>query len=294
MIIKVIDVKNFRSICDERMEFDNLTTILGRNGAGKSSFLHAIDTFYDLKASITEDDFFNRDMDSPIEIRVTYGDLRDDEKEEFRWYVRDDRLIVTKRITKVDGAIVQRYYAAAYQIPEFAEIRAIPGKRDRTQAWNELVATNKLPDLGKRAKKADEVDLLMSECEAKHHELLKPIEREEQFFGPKNVGGGKLDNFTKFVLVPAVCEASDEATGKKGAIYQILDMIVLRRINAREDIQAFKSEFEEKIKEVYSSENLTELPELGDSISKTLEKFAPGSQLNLRWDEVSLPNVPLP
>lgn len=49
MIIKAIDVKNFRSICDGRMEFDNLTTILGRNGAGKSSFLHAIDTFYDLK-----------------------------------------------------------------------------------------------------------------------------------------------------------------------------------------------------------------------------------------------------
>lgn len=294
MIIKAIDVKNFRSICGERTEFDNLTTILGRNGAGKSSFLHAIDTFYDLKASITEDDFFNRDMDSPIEIRVTYGDLRDDEKEEFGRYVRDDRLIVTKRITKVNGAIVQRYYAAAYQIPAFAEIRAMPGKRDRTDAWNELVATNKLPDLGRRAKKADEVDLLMDECEAKHHELLQPIEREEQFFGPKNVGGGKLDNFTKFVLVPAVCEASDEATGKKGAIYQILDMIVLRKINAREDIQAFKSEFEEKIKEVYSSENLTELPELGNSISKTLEKFAPGSQLNLRWDEVSLPNVPLP
>ncbi len=294
MIIKTIEVKNFRSIRDEHIDFDNLTAILGRNGAGKSSFLHAIDTFYDLKASVTEDDFFNRDMGSSIEIRVTYGNLRDDEKEEFGAYIRDDTLIVTKRITEVNGAIVQRYYAAAYQIPAFAEIRAMPGKRNRTNAWNELVATNKLPDLGRRAKKADEVDLLMAECEAKHPELMKPIEREEQFIGPKNIGGGKLDNFTKFVLVPAVREASDEATGKKGAIYQILDMIVLRKINAREDIQQFKIDFEERIKEVYSSENLTELPELGVSITKTLEKFAPGSQLKLRWDEVSLPNVPPP
>ena len=293
MIIKAIDVKNFRSICDGRMEFDNLTTILGRNGAGKSSFLHAIDTFYDLTATITEEDFYNR-TDSPIEIRVTYGDLRDDEKEEFGTYIRDDTLIVTKRITNVNGAIVQRYYAAALQIPKFAEIRAKSGKTERSSAWNELVDSGELVDLGGRARSADVAEQLMLSYEAKHPELAEPIEREEQFFGPRNVGGGKLDKFTKFVLVPAVCEASDEVTGKKGAIYQILDMIVLRKINAREDIQAFKSEFEEKIKKVYSSENLTELPELGDSISKTLEKFAPGSQLNLRWDEVSLPNIPLP
>ncbi len=294
MIIKAIDVKNFRSICDERMEFDNLTTILGRNGAGKSSFLHAIDTFYDLKASITEDDFFNRNMDSPIEIRVTYGDLRDDEKEEFGGYVRDDRLMVTKRISSENGGIVQRYYAAALQIPKFAEIRAKSGKTERRSAWNELVDSGELVDLGGKARSADIAEQLMLEYEAKHPELAEPIEREEQFFGPKNVGGGKLDNFTKFVLVPAVREASDEAAGKKGAIYQILDMIVLRKINARKDIQQFKIDFEERIKEVYSSENLTELPELGVSISQTLEKFAPGSQLNLRWDEVSLPNVPLP
>ena len=293
MIIKAIDVKNFRSICDGRMEFDNLTTILGRNGAGKSSFLHAIDIFYDLTATITEEDFYNR-TDSPIEIRVTYGDLRDDEKEEFGTYIRDDTLIVTKRITNVNGAIVQRYYAAAFQVPAFAEIRAMPGKRERSNAWNELVANNKLPDLGKPAKKAEDVDIFMATYEAKHPKLLQPIEREEQFFGPQNVGGGKLDKFTKFVLVPAVREALDEATGKKGAIYQILDMIVLRKINARKDIQAFQLEFEEKIKKVYSSENLTELPELGDSISKTLEKFAPGSQLNLRWDKMTLPKVQLP
>jgi hypothetical protein len=134
----------------------------------------------------------------------------------------------------------------------------------------------------------------MTKYETEHPEHKEPIEREEQFFGPRNIGGGKLDKFTKFVLVPAVREASDEVSGKKGAIYQILDMIVLRKINAREDIQKFKSEFEERVKKLYSSENLTELPELGNSISQTLEKFAPGSQLNLGWDEVKPPEVPLP
>jgi len=294
MIIKSVEVKNFRSIRETCLDCDNLTAIIGRNGAGKSSFLDAIDTFYDIAAPITEEDFFNRDIGSTIEIRVTYSNLRDDEKEEFQPYIKDDRLIVTKRISSENDRIMQRYYAAALQIPRFAEIRAKPGKRDRAGAWNEMVDSDELPNLGGKVRSADEVERLMSEYEANHPEFMEPIEREEQFFGPRNIGGGKLDKFTKYVLVPAVRKASDEVNGKKGAIYQILDMIVLRKINAREDIQKFKSEFEERVKKLYSSENLTELPELGNSISQTLEKFAPGSQLKLGWDEVKPPEIPLP
>ena len=294
MIIKSVEVKNFRSIRETCLDCDNLTAIIGRNGAGKSSFLDAIDTFYDIAASITEEDFFNRDIGSTIEIRVTYSNLRDDEKEEFQPYIKDDRLIVTKRISSENDRIMQRYYAAALQIPRFAEIRAKPGKRERVSTWNEMVDSNELPNLGGKVRSADEVERLMSEYEANHPEFMEPIEREEQFFGPRNIGGGKLDKFTKYVLVPAVRKASDEASGKKGAIYQILDMIVLRKINAREDIQKFKSEFEERVIKLYSSENLTELPELGNSISQTLEKFAPGSQLKLGWDEVKPPEIPLP
>jgi len=294
MIIKSVEVKNFRSIRETCLDCDNLTAIIGRNGAGKSSFLDAIDTFYDIAAPITEEDFFNRDIGSTIEIRVTYSNLRDDEKEEFQPYIKDDRLIVTKRISSENDRIMQRYYAAALQIPRFAEIRAKPGKRDRAGAWNEMVDSDELPNLGGTVRSADEAERLMSEYEANHPEFMEPIEREEQFFGPRNIGGGKLDKFTKYVLVPAVRKASDEVSGKKGAIYQILDMIVLRKINAREDIQKFKSEFEERVKKLYSSENLTELPELGNSISQTLEKFAPGSQLKLGWDEVKPPEIPLP
>ena len=294
MIIKSVEVKNFRSVQKACMDCNNITIIVGRNGAGKSSFLYAIETFYDIAAPITGEDFFDRDTGASIEIRVTYGDLRDDEKEEFQTYIRDNKLIVTKRISSENGRITQRYYAAALQIPQFAEIRAIPGKRESISAWNELVDSGKLLDLGTRVKTADEVERLMTEYEANHPELRKPIERESQFFGAKTFGGGKLDKFTKYVLVPAVHEASEEVSGKKGAVYQILDMIVLRQINARKDIQEFKSELEERVKKLYSSENLTELPELGASISKTLEKFAPGSKLNLGWDELKPPDVRLP
>jgi len=294
MLIKSVEVKNFRSIRDHRLDCDNLTALVGRNGSGKSSFMYAIETFYDIATPVTQEDFFDHDMGPPIEIRVTYGDLRQDEKEEFRSYIKDNKLIVTKRISSENGNIRQRYYAAALQIPQFAEIRSKSGKRDRVSTWTALVDKGELPDLGRKAKSADEVEQFMTEYEANHPELMKPIEREEQFFGPRNIGGGKLDKYTKYVLIPAVREASDEVTGKKGAIYQILDMIVLRKLNARKDIQEFRTDFENRIRKLYSSENLTELPELGVLISETLARFAPGSKLKLGWDEVKLPDVPPP
>lgn len=294
MIIRLIEIKNFRSIKDGSLDCDELTVLVGRNGAGKSSFLYAIDIFYDTAASVSEEDFFNRETSSPIEIRVTYEKLDEDEKNEFDTYVKNNKLIVTKRISLENGKIDQRYYAAASQIPQFAQIRSISQKGERKSEWNSLVDRGDLPGLTKKAKKADDIEGYMAEYEAEHPELMQAMEREVQFFGPKNIGGGKLDNFTKFVLVPAVREASDEVTGKKGAIYQILDMIVLRKINARKDIRQFKSEFEQRVKELYSSDNLTELPELGNSISLTLEKFAPGAALKLGWDEIKLPEISAP
>ena len=130
MIIKSVEVMNVRSIRETCLDCDYLTTIIGRNGAGKSYFLEAIDTFYNIAAPITEEDFFDRDMDSTIEIRVTYVDLRDDEKEEFQPYIKDDRLIVTKRISSESGYIIPRYYAAALQIPieDFFSCHLLGGK----------------------------------------------------------------------------------------------------------------------------------------------------------------------
>jgi len=294
VLIKSIEIRNFRSIRDQCLECDNLTLLVGRNGSGKSSFLYAIETFYDIDAHMTQEDFFNRDMNSPMEIRVTYCDLRDDEKQEFRPYIKDEKLIVTKRISFENGRLIQRYYGAALQIPKFAEIREKQKKNERIKAWNELIDSGELSNLGRKAKSADEVDQFMNEYENNNPNLMEVVEREEQFFGPRNIGGGKLDKFTKYVLVPAVREASDEAAGKKGAIYQLLDMIVLRKVNARRDIQEFRVELGKKVRELYSSENLRELPELGVSISQTLTKFAPGSQLNLKWDEVKPPELQLP
>jgi hypothetical protein len=294
MLIKTVEVSRFRSIRGATLECESLTVLIGRNGAGKSSFLKALDVFYDVAAPITVEDFFNHDTSLPIEIRVTFGDLSPAEMEEFAPYVRDGSLTVTKRIRLEGNRVDQRYYAAAAQIPDFARIRQEPAKQQRIAAFRELVAGGSLPELSGSPRSADAVEELMAAYEREHPELLETIEREEQFFGPRNIGGGKLDKYTKFVHVPAVREAADEVGGRKGAIQQILDALVLRKLASREDVQAFRRDFEARAKELFGPATEAELEGVAGSLSRSLAEFAPGSALRLAWDAVAVPEVQPP
>ena len=293
MKIKTVEIKNFRSIQDGLLEFSDLTAIIGRNGTGKSSYLHAIDFFYNLNATVNADDFFNRDTTVPIEIRITFSNLKPEEKADFLSFMKNDLLTVTKRF--IGEGKNAKYYAATPQIPEFFEIRAISGKRERSNAWNALIDQQKFAGLTTRVKNADDIEGLMVEYELLHADLTAMKEQQVQFIGPPNIGGGQLDTHTKYVLVPAVRKVTDEFSGKNGAIDQLLDMIVLRKLKTRKDILDFRAEFETRAKKLYCSENLPELPKLGEEISQTLETYAPGSCLKLNWnDTINVPDIQLP
>jgi putative ATP-dependent endonuclease of OLD family len=301
MLITRLEISNFRSLKSIDLECGGLTTpdprsltaILGRNGGGKSSILYALDVFYDTGARITVEDCYARDSANEIMIRVTYGRLRQEERDEFATYIDNDVLIVTKRITVGEGSCIQKYFAAAKQIPQFAEIRKLSKKSDQTSQFKRLVTEKMLDGLAGSPRSADEALKIMAEYESAHSDLLVTVQREEQFFGPKDVGGGKLDKFTKFVLVPAVRLASVEVQ-KKGVIHELISMIVLRRVNKRADVKALRAEMEAKIKLVFSQENLTELTELGASISTLLQQYAPGASLKLTWGNAITPIIPLP
>jgi putative ATP-dependent endonuclease of OLD family len=295
MIIQELAIKNFRCLRELQLTFEPLTALLGRNGVGKSCIIHAIDIFYNTAAQITDEDFYNRDISHPIEITLTYGDLRSDELTEFNAYISNRTLTITKRITKDEsGRILQKYHASILQYPRFAEIRIIEGALDKRNAWNDLVDSQEIEGL-QRARSAANVEIQMADFESNHPELLVRIEKEEQFFGPPNVGGGKLDNYTRFVLVPAVKDVSDELAQRRGSsLYQLLDLIVLRKIETREDIVKKRAEIQGEIIDLYKSDNLPELRLLGSDISILLTRVFPGAELILDWDDVVPPSIPLP
>jgi AAA15 family ATPase/GTPase len=70
MILTSVHVKNFRSILEETLSCDSLTALVGRNGAGKSSFLRAMELFYDPAAKVALEDFYAEDTSQDIEIAL--------------------------------------------------------------------------------------------------------------------------------------------------------------------------------------------------------------------------------
>lgn len=145
MIIVRVEVENFRALKEVDVDFNELTVLLGRNGTGKSSLLHALDVFYNVGYHANEYDYFDRDTNAEIKIRVTYGELRDDEIEEFGSQVDDGILIVTK-VINTGGA---RYFGASNQIPEFHELRKLPA-REKSSGFNALIDTGVYEGLGER------------------------------------------------------------------------------------------------------------------------------------------------
>ena len=96
MNIRAIRVKNFRSLHDAKLSCDHLTALVGRNGTGKSSFLRALELFYDQTATATPDDFYNGDIDHAISITVTFSDLTPGALRLFSRYVHRGTLSITR------------------------------------------------------------------------------------------------------------------------------------------------------------------------------------------------------
>src|ERR1039458_4357124 len=106
MILKNAHIKNFRSLRDVSVSFQNQTAILGGNGAGKSTILKALDRFYGPSTTVALDDFFGNDVDAPIEIGLTFTDLNDAEREIFGSRIVSNELNVRseeRRVGKEGG-----------------------------------------------------------------------------------------------------------------------------------------------------------------------------------------------
>ena len=295
MRIKSVSVKNFRCIKELTVEMADLTALVGRNGSGKSSILHALNAFYDTRAIISEHDFFNGSISTPIEITVEHHDLNQDEKSEFASFLNGETFAVTKKVFLENGKLEQKLFAESKQIPAIADIRRVKSVTEKRKQWNQLVDENELPEIGPKWVRGDELDILMDAYEQNHPELTELIQQEVQFFGATNIGGGKLDKYTKFIYIPAVRDAADDSADKKGSLlFQLLDLIVMRRFRARKDVRSLQSEFSDRLKTLYERDKLGEFEELATGISQTLQVYVPNAKLALRVMEPTLPEIPNP
>lgn len=294
MLIKEVRVKNFRSILEESLPCDSLIALVGRNGSGKSSFLKAIELFYDPSASVTSEDFYAEDVVQNIEIAVTYSALSAEAKELFSAYIDNDTLTVVRVFSDPTKGKSGSYHGMRLQNPAFVEVRNAGGAMDVRQSYNEIRQRTEYSSLPTASSQAAVLHAL-AEWESQNPAQCSPLRDEGQFFGFTEVGSGYLGRYTRFIYVPAVRDATEDATeGRGSSVTEIMDLVVRNALANRKELMDFKQRTQDQYREIMDPEKLTELTDLSRGLSTTLQSYVPDAKVVLQWSELMDISIPMP
>ncbi len=294
MIIKSIRVQNFRSILDQSLPCDQLTVLVGPNGSGKSSLLRALDLFYSITIKVGPEDFYAEDTDRPIEITVTFTDLDAQEAELFKPYVEGGDLSVVRVVSLADGETSATYHGSSLQCSDFTAVRSAGTARDVVSRYTEIRTNPKYTDLLPARSKETVLDALAT-WESTHPEECARHRDDGQFFGFKEVARGYLGRHTRFILIPAVRDAADDAAEGKGSpITQILDLVVRHTLAGRRDLAELKEHTLRRYKEIVDPITIPEIRSLASDLTTTLRTYVPNAQVDLSWLGAQDIEIPLP
>ncbi|KAA3647085.1 MAG: DUF2813 domain-containing protein [Chloroflexi bacterium] len=294
MLITKVQVKNYRSIVDETLTIDNLTALVGANGAGKSTFLKALDLFYSTAPKIETQDFYNDDYSNPIEIIVTYKVESAEAKELFSKYIEGDQLTVVLSISWDDGKPKYLLHGSTLQIKDFFRIRSLGKAGDQKALYNKLKEQEEYSSLPAWRNQNQAIEAL-TQWETENPKKCERLRDDGSFFGFRQVGQGYLGRFSKFLFVEAVRDASEDSLETKGTVLSILlDLVVRSVIASKKEFQSLQSETQQKYDELLNPKKTSELPELANNLTQTLNTFVPDAQIDLEWLPLGEVNIPMP
>jgi predicted ATP-dependent endonuclease of OLD family len=296
MILKNAHIKNFRSLRDVSVSFQNQTAILGGNGAGKSTILKALERFYGSSTTVALDDFFGNDVDAPIEIGLTFTDLNDAEREIFGSRIVNNELNVVRIFDAKSEKGSGRYYGFIKGHEPFDGIRGSDKALAKRTAYKQLRESNPtlygdLPDVTK----AEDIDAQLLAWEEKHGNQCQIVRDDGQFLGFTNVAKGSLSKSTSFVFIPAVRDAAADAVdGRGSAIARLMELVVKSAVQRRKDFQQWQEKTSIEYKQLVSPDNLTELGGLADELTKSLQMLYEETAVSLEWRPAADFSIPLP
>jgi hypothetical protein len=294
MIIKSVRVQNFRSIRDETLVCEPLTALVGPNGAGKSSFLRALEVFFSPTPRFGQEEFYAEDVNQDIEVTITFTGLGREENERFASYIEGNDLTVVRVLSLAGGKLSAKYHGSRLQNPDFVQVRTAGGAREVIARYNQLRQDARYAALP-AARAQDAALQAMMEWELAHPEQCTRQRDDGQFFGFTEVGQGYLGRYARFIPIPAVRDAAEDAAEGRGTpITQIIDLVVRSVLANREDLKKLREDAARQYDEIMDPANLTELTTLAGQLTGTLKTYVPDASVSLFWVSAGGIEIPMP
>ena len=284
MKVESIHIKNFRCLKDVLCKCDNLAVLVGRNGTGKSCLLRSLYFFYHTDIDVAEEDYYDQDTSKETSIAVSFSGLTELEKKLFKPYLEGDRLSIEKIITYAPSRPVQKYYGTRYQNPDFASFRKASGSALRAE-YNKLIEKDEYNEFPAYQNK-DLAAKTLEDWELSHEDKCDKVRDDGQFFGFQNVGKHRLEKYTKFIQIPAVQEASEEAVEERGSIFEeIMEIVVKSALASDEKLARLELETQQKYARLIDPSKNRNLQDLEKNLTGTLTRYVPDSGVKIQWIE---------
>lgn len=287
MRIESVGIKNFRAFKDCTIHFDDYTCLVGANGVGKSTVLAALNVFFGYQdgnatdvRNLADEDFFQKDTSEPIEIKVTFGDLSDEAREDFKHYVRGNKLIVTARAEFSESGAGIRQYGSRMGIGKFRPFFEAQSAKDKKAVYEDL--SGSFTELPKWSSAAAGQEALNS-FEQSHPDLCEELESKSQFYGFSK-GANLLEKHIQWVYVPAVKDAAtEELESKNTAFSKLLDRAVRSKVEFGDQIEDLRNSTLAQYQKLIEAENGA-LSELSSSLQERLQDWGnPRATVSIAW-----------
>ncbi|MBN8228216.1 ATP-dependent endonuclease [Corallococcus macrosporus] len=297
MKIKSIRIENFRSYRDETISLNDYTCIVGTNGVGKSTILTALNIFFrdqsGASTNIThldEEDFHNRDTNTPIRITLTFKDLSDAAQEDFRDYYRQGELIISA-VAKWDPDLKQAevlQFGQRRVMKRFKQFFAKYNEGEKVPVLREVYEKLRLeiPQL-KPVKVKQEMHDELSNYETSHPELCEPVPSQDQFYGVTK-GANRLQRHVHWIYLPAVKDATLEQTeSKRSALSALLERALQVGATFDAQLNELRREAESKYRELLSKKQAL-LQDLSSALDVRIRRLVQ-SDANLKVEWLNTP-----
>ncbi|MFA5117792.1 MAG: AAA family ATPase [Candidatus Omnitrophota bacterium] len=238
MKINKIEIKNFRSLYDVTLLPKEILALVGRNNSGKSNIIKALSLFFDNTGKgLKEECFYNHITEEQISIYLTFVNLSDWEKEQFKSWMDGDKLVVGKEFVCESEGVYKVNAIAVTRIPESEWLQDDQISGEKISEWwkdKDKLKVNNL-DFGffltTKPTVAKYKEIVAEFIKNHRNEIpYMTVKREN----PKGYPGVLKGALPEFIYVPAVRDLAEETKVAKTNPFGQLINSVLEKIADKE------------------------------------------------------------